>query len=128
MFDFLMNKKEEENSAFKEQRSIPRWEISAKAKIKWDEVLGFVECEVKNLNMKGFSVIAAGKIPQECQQITVFFNENFFFTVDVRIVWSHELENKSVYGMQFVKIRDDDKEKIYQMMQTNFPEQFGNPL
>lgn len=121
LFGFSKKKKIEAPETFKERRALPRWAISAKAKIKRDGQSD-IDCEVRNLNMRGFAVVTANKIPPDCLHFTLYFNERFFFTVDVMIVWQKEAEGKNIYGIKFTRIRDADREKMYQMMRQDFPE------
>lgn len=121
LFGFFKKKQIQEES-FKEQRMLPRWAISAKAKIKYDSSDEYIDCHVRNLNMRGFSVIMTQKIPPDCNHFTLYFNENFFFTVDIVILWHKETEGKYTYGIKFSRIRDSDREKMYKMMRQDFAE------
>ncbi len=107
--------------AFKERRSLPRWPVTALAKIRCEGQGEYVDCEIKDLNMRGFSVTIRTQLPQDCRNMILYFNENFFFTIDVTVVWQKEIQGKHVYGLKFTRIRDSDKEKMYQMMRKDFP-------
>ena len=119
LFGFF-RKKPVQTSTFKERRMLPRWAIYARAKIRLEDTNAYVDCEVKNLNLRGFCVVSPLKIPEYCPTLTLYFNEKFFFTVETSMAWHKESDGTQVYGLRFAKIRDMDKEKIYQMMRQNF--------
>jgi hypothetical protein len=125
----FFNKKRESKQAnkpiFIERRMLPRWQISAAAKLKWEGQNEFVDCEIINLNMRGFSVAIAQKIPRDCRELTIYFSEKYFFTVEIILSWQAESAGKNTYGAKFTRIRDSDKEKMYRMMRDDFPNQIG---
>ncbi|MEI6832341.1 MAG: PilZ domain-containing protein [Candidatus Omnitrophota bacterium] len=129
LFSFFKKKKElppEPESVVK--RLLPRWKIAAPAKIKWQGYKDYVACEVRDLNMKGFSLAMAEKIPEANARVELYFNEKYFFDIEISVTWHKEVEEKQIYGIRFLKVRDLDKEKIYQMMRENFPGCFGKSL
>jgi hypothetical protein len=126
IFSFFKGKHEVKQSkkpVFIERRILPRWQISAPAKLRWEGQNEFLDCQVINLNMRGFSVAIGQKIPRDCRQLTIYFSEKYIFTVEIAISWQDESEGKNTYGAKFTRIRDLDKEKMYQMMRDNFPNQ-----
>jgi hypothetical protein len=122
----FFNKKRESKQAIKpifiERRVLPRWQISAPAKLRWEGQNEFIDCEVINLNMRGFSAVIAQKIPRDCRQLTIYFSEKYIFTVEISLSWQDESAGKNTYGAKFTRIRDSDKEKMYQMMRSDFPD------
>ena len=129
LFSFFKKKKElppEPVSVVK--RLLPRWKIAAPAKIKWQGYKDYVACEVRDLNMKGFSLAMTEKIPEANARVELYFNEKYFFDIEISVTWHKEVEAKQIYGIRFLKVRDLDKEKIYQMMRENFSGCFGKFL
>jgi len=126
-FDFFRKKKvlPPEPAAFVEKRLLPRWKISCPAKIKWQGAQDYAACEVKDLNMRGFSLALAEKIPESSCRAELYFNDKYFFDVEICVTWHKVVEGKQVYGIKFLKVRDSDREKIYQMMKENFSGCFG---
>jgi len=122
LFSFF--KKKEEPSpkpSLVEKRLLPRWKIASPAKIKWQDSLDYVACEVRDLNMRGFSLSITEKIPETNTRVELYFNEKYFFDIEISAAWHKEVEAKQIYGIKFLRIRDSDREKIYQMMKENFP-------
>lgn len=128
MFGFFQKKKEAPGEAFQEKRLLPRWKISSAVKIKWEGRNSYLAGEVKDLNMKGCSLILAEKIPQGCSRIELYFNEKFFFNLETAVIWHKEADGKLVYGIKFTKVRDPDKDKFFQMMRENFSGQMEKNL
>jgi len=124
IFGFFQKKKEAAKSAFKERRVLPRWKISVPAKIKWEGRNDYLACGVNDLSMRGCSLVMAEKIPEGCVRVELNFQEKFLFDIEIAIIWHKEADSKQVYGIKFTRIRDLDKEKIFRMMQENFPSHF----
>lgn len=129
LFDFFQKKKEPPpKPAFREKRLLPRWKIQAPAKIKWPGAPAYLPCEVKDLNMRGFCLVLSDKLPEYNTRVELYFNEKYFFDIEIAVTWHQESPGGQVYGIKFVKIRDTDREKLYQMMKENFAGHFGKYL
>jgi hypothetical protein len=129
LFNFFQKKKAlPPKPGFVEKRLLPRWKITAPAKIKWQGSGDYVACEVRDLNMRGFCLVVAEKIFKYNARAELYFNEKYFFDVEVSVTWHKEAEAKQIYGIKFLKVRDSDREKIYQMMKENFAGCFGKYL
>jgi hypothetical protein len=126
LFDFFRKKKVPvPPPAFIEKRLLPRWKIYAGAKIKLQGASDYLACEVRDLNMRGFSLALAEELPPQTSRAELYFNDKYFFDIEIALTWHKQIGAKQVYGARFVKVRDSDREKIYQMMKENFPGCFG---
>ena len=126
LFSFFQKKKEPPpKPAFVEKRLLPRWNIQASAKIKWQGAKDYVACEVRDLNMRGFCLALPEKLAEYNTRAELYFNEKYFFDIEISVTWHKEAQGKQVYGIKFLKVRDSDREKIYQMMKENFAGHFG---
>jgi len=117
----LFQKKEKPQETIGENKKVPRWEISTPAKIKWEGQNNYTECEVKDLSLKGCCLAVAEEITKWPVRAELYFNEDFSFNVEMAVVWHKESDSKQTYGIRFSRIRDADKEKIFQMIKSNFP-------
>lgn len=106
---------------FSEQRMLPRWKISTPAKIKWQDTKDYLPCEVRDLNMRGVSLMLAEKISANEVSFELYFNDKYFFHIEASVAWYQGVGGKHIYGLRFIRLRDTDREKIYQMMRDNFP-------
>ncbi len=118
----LFKKKEPAAETLRDRRMLPRWQINARAKIRFEGVNDYLDCEVRNLNMKGFSLSLVQEIPLNCTQVTLYFSEEFFFTVDIAIENHKQSDDRNIYWAKFTKVRDNDREKMFRMMRRNFPQ------
>ncbi len=129
LFNFFKKKKIlPPEPTFVEKRLLPRWKIVTPAKIKWQGLKDYLACEIKDLNMKGFCLAMTEKIPEANAFVELYFNEKYCFEVEISVTWHKEVDGKQIYGIRFLKVRDADKEKIYQMMKENFSHCFGKLL
>ena len=126
LFSFFKKKKVlSPKPAFVEKRLLPRWKITSPAKIKWQGSQDYVVCEVRDLNMRGLCLAMTEKIPDASVRVELYFNEKYFFDIEISVTWHREVDGKQIYGIRFLKVRDSDREKIYQMMKDNFASCFG---
>jgi len=108
-------------AALKERRQIPRWDIGIKAQVKPQGKIGFLSCQIKDLNFRGFRIILASQLEDNCRALAIHFAEDFIFNVEVDIVWHALINGQNTYGVKFTRVRDDDKERLYQFVFQNFP-------
>jgi len=120
LFNFFFGKKDDADPAPSDKRDIPRWEISLPAKIKFEGFDDELECEVRDLNLKGFSLVSSKKIPKEQVGAKLHFNEGPSFNVEMLILWEKEADSKYLYGIKFTKLSGPDREKICQVMKDYF--------
>ncbi|MCX5699771.1 MAG: PilZ domain-containing protein [Candidatus Omnitrophica bacterium] len=129
LFSFFRKKKDLPlKPGLVEKRLLPRWKIASPAKIKWQGSKDYVACEVRDLNMKGFCLAMTEKIPEANARVELYFNEKYFFDIDISVIWHKEVEGKQIFGIRFLKVRDSDKEKIYRMMKEDFYRHFEKYL
>ena len=129
IFSFFQKKKNlTPKPGFIEKRLLPRWKIQTLAKIKWQDAKDYLACEVIDLNMRGFCLSMTEKIPEIDGLVELYFNDKYFFNIEISFVWHKEINGKQVYGIKFLKVRDSDKEKIYLMMKENFASRLGKFL
>jgi len=118
LFDFFKEKKDApppQTQSFRERRLLPRWQINCAAQIRWEGLPNYLNCEIRNLNLKGFAVSLSQKLPESCANISLQFGSEFIFNVEIAVLWRKEAQGKNAYGVRFTKIRDADKEKIFHL-------------
>lgn len=107
----------------KERRLLPRWEISCSAQVKWEGQSEFIECEIRDLNFRGCRIVLAKPLGETCSKLTIRFSEDYIFDAEICILWQTVVGEKRIYGARFTRLRDQDKEKIYQFVFAHFPDQ-----
>jgi len=111
-----------------ERRQLPRWEIKKEAKV-WIPLLqDFSHCMVENMHLKGMSVSFNKRLPhQKTIRMSFAIGDNYdFIKFEAQIPWVKEEQGRYVYGLSFSKIADNDKDRIYQYINTNCYDQFKN--
>lgn len=121
LLDFFPEDEKAVKPVNSDKRLTPRWKISVPAKIKLEGNNGYSPCEIKDLNLKGFSLLIEKKILKKRIGARLYFNEKYDFKIEVIILWSKMMGSKHLYGMKFNKIFDSDRALILQMMNENFP-------
>lgn len=107
-----------------ERRQLSRWQVNKEAKVKLEGAAAFASCSLKDINLKGAQISLALKLPKDAfLKLNLVLAEDFILSVEVWIVWHKMIDGHNLYGFYFSKIKDADKEKVYQFIRHNFPEQ-----
>ncbi|MDD5155055.1 MAG: PilZ domain-containing protein [Candidatus Omnitrophica bacterium] len=125
-FNFFRRRKQPAPSGKKERRQVPRWHIDSQALIKWEGQDSYVPCCIKDINLKGFCVILARKLPATPVDFTISFHERYIIKAQAVPVHHEQKNTEHCYKMKFTVIRGYDKDKIYQMVRRDFYEHFKN--
>jgi len=105
-----------------DRRRLNRWQLGKQAKIRLEGQEDFADCYVSDLNLKGLRLICAQKLERDkYAQFTLELDKEFSFEVEVWVAWHKAMEGRQIYGLYFSKIKDSDKERIYQFIQRYFP-------
>ena len=109
-----------------ERRQLPRWKVKKEAKV-WIPLLqDFSHCIVEDMHLKGMCVSFNKQLPpEETLKMSFTIGDNFdFIKIEAQIPWMNENQGRHVYGLSFSKIDDEDKDKIYQYINTYCYDQF----
>ncbi|MCU0665674.1 MAG: PilZ domain-containing protein [Candidatus Omnitrophica bacterium] len=108
-----------------EGRQLTRWQIKRNIKIKLDNTAPSVyEGVLKDLNLKGMQVVLDARLPyQRLFKMQLSLSDDIILNVDAWIIWHRLIDGENTYGVYFTKISDQDKEKIYQFLRADFPQQ-----
>jgi len=108
----------------RDRRQLKRWQVAKQAKLKLEAEQGFVDCYIADLNLRGFRLACGQKLDKDTYiKFTLKFSDEFSFELEAWVAWHKSVEGQNIYGLYFSKIRDVDKERIYQFIRENFPEQ-----
>lgn len=106
------------------RRSVVRWQINKQAELKVGDRDNFVSCQVKDINLKGIKITTDEVLRKDkFFKLTLALSSDFTLDVEVWVVWHRVIEETNIYGLYFNKIRDSDRENIYQFMHRNFAQE-----
>ena len=108
------------------RRRCTRWKVDNEAKIKLEGAESFVECTVTDVSFNGVQVSLAQKLPKDTfLKLTLALSDETVFELEAWVVWHRQIQGYNLYGLYFTKIKDADKEKIYQFMRRRFPQELN---
>ncbi len=107
-----------------ERRKLTRWCTERQAKVKLAGAEAFAECTVSDINLKGAKICLKITLPKDtlvkfCLQL----GEDFSIEAEAWIVWHRIINGHNMYGLYFTKLRDLDREKIYQFVYRHSPQE-----
>lgn len=106
------------------RRRFVRWQVNQPAKVKLEGAEVFASCAVKDVSLKGLQIFFGIKLTVDTfLRLNLVLADEYAFDVEVWVVWHRAIEGRNVYGLYFTKIKDVDKEKIYQFIRRYFPGQ-----
>jgi hypothetical protein len=84
----------------------------------------FYDCTVSDLSLKGCRVSLTEKLPQNKRfKLTLVLSDDCSLDVEAWVAWHKTVEEYNIYGIYFARIRDSEREKIYQLIRRDFSEQ-----
>jgi hypothetical protein len=104
-----------------EHRQLPRWEIKKEGKVLLPQTQSVSHCMIEDMHLKGMCISLKGRLYQP-EPLGISFaigDSSDFIKVEAQIPWSKEDQGHYVYGLSFIKIADEDKDKIYQYITAN---------
>jgi hypothetical protein len=108
------------------KRRFARWQIEQEAKVKLEGAQEYAHCTISDISFMGTKISLALKLPKDTfLRLKIVLREGFILNVEVWVAWQRTIDGHNVYGLYFTKIKDPDKEKIYQFIRSNFPEQMN---
>jgi len=110
-----------------EHRRFPRWQINQQAKLKIEQAVEEVFCQVKDINYKGLKVVLGAKLPQGIAfRLNLKLSGDCTFDAEVWVAWVKAVNGVNHYGLYFSKLKDADKEKIYRFIHAHLPDELAN--
>ena len=110
-----------------EHRRFPRWQINQQAKLKLEQAVEDVFCQVKDINYKGIGVVLGAKLPQDAAfRLNLRLSGDCTFDAEVWVAWVKVINGVNHYGLYFSRLRDADKEKIYRFVHAHLSKELVN--
>ena len=104
-----------------ERRQLPRWEVKKEVKV-WVPLLqAFSHCVVEDIHLKGMCVSFKKQLHNEKPlRMSFALGDNYnFIKIEADVPWEKRDNDKFVYGLSFNRIDEQDKEKLYQYINSN---------
>jgi hypothetical protein len=120
LFGFFKKKKDEKVSQ-EERRRIPRWPVRVETTVSWQGQQP-VECVLENLNLKGFSITMPVMFQQSLIKVQFHLAPDFLLNLDAMVLWYRTAGGKHRYGILITRMRNDDRERLYEFVRANFPD------
>jgi hypothetical protein len=109
-----------------DHRRCPRWQINWQAKVRISDKESLTDCHINDINFKGLKLTLAEKLtPDTFVKLSLILSSDFVLNVEAWVAWHKTIDGYNLYGLYFTKIKDLDKEKIYQFMRGYFPEKIN---
>ena len=108
------------------QRRYTRWNIKNEARVRMEGAEAVVGCLVNDISFNGIQIAIAQKLPRDTTiKMSLVLSDGSALNLETWVVWHKMVGNQNVYGLYFTKIKDHDKEKIYQFMRSYFPQELN---
>jgi PilZ domain len=110
-----------------EHRRSPRWQVNQQGKLKLEQAVEEVFCQVKDINYKGMKVVLEAKLPQDTAfRLNLRLSGNCTFEAEVWVAWVKVIDGINHYGLYFSRLKDADKDKIYRFVYRHLPKELVN--
>ncbi len=107
-----------------ELRQIPRWQIGEKAKMKIREHEWERKCCIEDMNLKGIKISSKEPLPDAYVfDVLLDLKDDLVLNIQAQVRWNKEIEGRYFYGMEFSRIKDDDKQEISQYLSRTCADQ-----
>ena len=112
-----------------ERRKISRWQINKPASIKLEGAVAFVDCLLKDINLKGMQIVLGLRLTVDSYiKFNLKLSEEYSLECEAWVAWHKYIEGYNIYGFYFTRLKDSDKEKIYKYVYQSVPEEIAKQL
>ena len=109
-----------------ERRGCVRWQLNRQGQIRLEGAMVYTNCSIQDINFKGLKIALGQHLTlDKFIKMTIMISKEFSFEAEVWVVWHKKVMDTNVYGCYFTRIKDHDKEGIYQFVRKNSPDEFN---
>ncbi len=107
------------------RRSCTRWQINWQAQLKLEGAECFTKCLINDINLKGLGIHCSQQLPADAfRVITIILNPEYKLEqVEAWVAWQKKIGPGNAYGLYFTKIKESQKDIIYQFIKAHFAQQ-----
>jgi len=110
-----------------ERRRFTRWKIDKDTKVKLEGAQNCVNCTVNDISLTGCKISLGLKLQKDTfLKLTIVLSDESAINIEAWVAWHKTIDCVNCYGVYFNKIKDGDKEIIYQFIRRNFPQLINN--
>lgn len=112
-----------------EHRQFARWRVNQEVSVRLEDRENPFDCKIEDIGLKGLRM----RFPQELNTdnnlvLSIALGNGLLLNIEASVAWNKVEGTGNICGLYFTRIRDIDKEKIYDFVQRNFPEQIKKQL
>ncbi len=108
-----------------------RWQVNRKAGLSWqDNRNAFIDCIVGDISMNGAKIfLQSARLPAGDLELDIKLDDKVSLNgLKTGIAWRKEKETGNTYGLHFLNIKDDEKDKIFGFIYGGFSDDIKTPL
>lgn len=100
------------------KRKFVRWHLNLPAKIKIAGEPEFIDCTLKDISLKGMRIVLSKhKLQLDARlDLTLMLFGEYILNMEAWVIWHKAVDGHNIYGLYFTRIKDADKENIYQFL------------
>jgi hypothetical protein len=112
-----------------DRRRFVRWKIDKDVKVKLEGAQSYANCTVNDISFAGCKISLHLKLQRDTfLKLSIVFSDESAITIEAWVTWHKAIDSINCYGVYFSKIKDADKETIYQFVRHNYPHLITNHL
>jgi hypothetical protein len=105
-----------------DRRRFVRWGINRDLKVKLEGAEACLDCTIKDISFRGCNASLQLKLPKDqFLKLSIVLSDDSVINIEAWVAWHKTTDCFNCYGIYFSKIKDGDKEIIYQFIRRNFP-------
>lgn len=109
-----------------ERRYSVRWQTDRQIKAKLEGRDSPSIYRLSDISLKGVKVSLNQHLPlQKLLKLKLVLSDEFTLDVEAWIIWHKNIDGGHSYGLSFSKIKDRDRDKIYQFIRCFYPEEIN---
>lgn len=117
-------KPQEKRQEGKDRRQLPRWSVHKQAKILWSAKHEISPCVIEDLSLKGMCLSMPQPFPAEKSlKPILMLSDVIDLEIETQVTWRKQTTEGYFQGMSFSKIKDSDKDRIFQYINSNCSKQ-----
>lgn len=109
-----------------DRRRFVRWQVARDAKIRLEGQDTDIDCRLDDISFKGMKLCLTKELKRDKYlKVCLTLSDESSVDIELWVVWHRTLDGHNIYGLYFSRIRDADKEKIFQYVRKHFPDKIN---